>query len=124
MAEGILRQVFGNDYEVFSAGTMPSIVRPEAIKAMAEIDIDISKHRSKSVDEFASREIDYVLTVCDNAKENCPFFPALTRLIHHACADPAEVVGDEEIRLAAFRNVRDNINAYARNEFSDNIRDH
>jgi arsenate reductase len=121
MAEGILRDVLGNNYEVFSAGTKPSIVRPEAIKAMAEIGIDISQHRSKSVDEFAGREIDYVLTVCDNAKENCPYFPARTRLIHHAFADPVEMKGNEETRLEAFRKVRDEIAVYAKNELSQII---
>lgn len=121
MAEGILRDVLGNNYDVFSAGTKPSIVRPEAIKAMAEIGIDISQHRSKSVDEFAGREIDYVLTVCDNAKENCPYFPARTRLIHHAFADPAEMKGNEETRLEAFRKVRDEIAVYAKNELSQII---
>ncbi len=121
MVEGLLRDLFGDRFEVFSAGTKPSIVRPEAIKAMAEIGIDISHHRSKSVDEFASQEIDYVLTVCDNAKENCPYFPAKTRLVHHAFADPADVEGDEESRLTAFRTVRDAIAAYAKNELSEII---
>lgn len=121
MAEGLLRDVFGDRFEVFSAGTNPSIVRPEAIKAMAEIGIDISSHRSKSVDEFADQEIDYVLTVCDNAKENCPYFPARTRLIHHAFADPAEIEGSEEIRLDAFRSVRDEIAAFAKNELPELI---
>lgn len=116
MAEGIARHLFGDRFEVFSAGTHPSIVRPEAIKAMAEIGIDISGHRSKSVDEFAGREIDYVLTVCDNARENCPYFPARTKVIHHSFDDPAAVEGDEETRLAAFRQVRDHIREYAENE--------
>lgn len=121
MAEGILRNEFGNEFEVFSAGTKPSIVRPEAIMVMSEINIDISGHRSKSVDEFADREIDYVLTVCDNAKENCPYFPAGTRLVHHAFADPAVVEASEEKRLAEFRRVRDEMSAYAKNEFSEII---
>ena len=93
-------------------GTEPSIVRPEAIKALAEIGLDISGNRSKSVDEFAGRGIDYVLTVCNNAKENCPYFPAKTKLIHHAFEDPAGVEGDEETRVAAFRQVRDKIREY------------
>jgi arsenate reductase len=84
---------------------------------MAEIGIDISGHRSKSVDEFAAREIDYVLTVCDNAKENCPYFPAKTNLIHHAFEDPAAAKGDEAVRLGAFRRVRDEIAEYLRDEF-------
>ncbi len=116
MAEGIARHLFGDRFEVFSAGTHPSIVRPEAIMAMAEIGIDISGHRSKSVDEFSDREIDYVLTVCDNARENCPYFPARTKVIHHSFDDPATVEGDEDTRLTAFRDVRDHIREFAENE--------
>ncbi|MDM7922737.1 MAG: arsenate reductase ArsC [Pyrinomonadaceae bacterium] len=123
MAEGILRGLFGDRFEVYSAGTHPSIVLPWAIQALAEIGIDISHHRSKSVDEFAGREIDYVLTVCDNARENCPYFPAKTQLIHHAFDDPAFVPGDEETRLAAFRRVRDKILSYAETEFAQIIKD-
>jgi arsenate reductase len=102
MAEGLLKHICQNEYEVYSAGTKPSIVRPEAIKVLQEIGIDISDNRSKSVDEFADKEIDYVLTVCDNAKENCPYFPAQTQRIHKSFADPASVEGDEEMRIAAF----------------------
>jgi arsenate reductase len=90
MAEGLLKHITNAKYEVYSAGTKPSIVRPEAIKVLQEIGIDISGNRSKSVDEFAGKEIDYVLTVCDNAKENCPYFPAKTKVIHHSFEDPAE----------------------------------
>jgi arsenate reductase len=114
MAEGLLKHICQNKYDVYSAGTHPSIVRPEAIKALAEIGIDISGNRSKSVDEFAGFEIDYVLTVCDNAKENCPYFPAKTKLVHHSFDDPAAVEGDEETRVAAFRKVRDEIMEYLR----------
>ena len=117
MAEGLLKHITNSVYSVESAGTKPSIVRPEAIKTLAEIGIDISNNRSKSVDEFVSEEIDYFLTVCDNAKENCPYFPAKTRLIHHSFADPAEVDGDEEARLNAFRKVRDEIREYFENDF-------
>lgn len=117
MAEGLLKHITQNKYEIDSAGIKPSIVRPEAIKALAEIGIDISKNRSKSVDEFASQEIDYVLTVCDNAKENCPYFPAKTKLIHHSFEDPAEIEGDEETRLASFRKVRDEIKEYFETDF-------
>ena len=113
MAEGIIRHLYGDRFEVFSAGTHPSRVRPEAIRAMAEIGIDISGHRSKSVEEFAGREIDYVLTVCDNARENCPYFPARTKVIHHSFDDPATVEGDEETRLSAFRRVRDKIHEFS-----------
>lgn len=121
MAEGLLQHICGDAYVVHSAGTHPSSVRPEAIKALDEIGIDISQNRSKSVDEFAGQEIDYVLTVCDNAKENCPYFPARTRLVHHAFDDPAVVEGDEETRLAAFRRVRDEISDYLRSEYSQII---
>ncbi len=117
MAEGLLKHITKNEYETDSAGTKPSIVRPEAIKALAEIGIDISENRSKSAEEFANEEIDYVLTVCDNAKENCPYFPAKTKLIHHSFEDPAKVEGDEETRLNAFRKVRDEIREYFENDF-------
>jgi len=112
MAEGLLKHICQNKYNVHSAGTKPSIVRPEAIKALEEIDIDISDNQSKSIDEFAGMEIDYVLTVCNNAQENCPYFPAKTKHIHHAFEDPADVVGDEEARVNAFRKVRDQIKDY------------
>ncbi|HEX8247554.1 MAG TPA: arsenate reductase ArsC [Pyrinomonadaceae bacterium] len=114
MAEGLLKHITKGEYEVFSAGTKPSIVRPEAIRVLAEIGIDISANRSKSVDEFADAEIDYVLTVCDNARENCPYFPAQTSLIHHSFEDPAAVEGDEKNRLEAFRKVRDELEKYLR----------
>ena len=117
MAEGLLKYICQNKYEVFSAGTKPSIVRPEAIKVLREIGIDITNNRSKSVDEFVNQEIDYVFTVCDNAKENCPYFPAKTKLIHHSFVDPAEIEGDEGTRLAAFRQVRDEIKKYLENDF-------
>ncbi|CAN5515982.1 arsenate reductase ArsC [soil metagenome] len=117
MAEGLLKHICQNKYEIFSAGTKPSIVRPEAIKVLQEIRVDISNNRSKSVDEFVNKEIDYVLTVCDNAKENCPYFPAQTKLIHRPFADPAEVEGNEETRLAAFRRMRNEIEEYLKNDF-------
>jgi arsenate reductase len=112
MAEGLLKHISQYKYDVFSAGTKPTIVRPEAIKALREIGIDISGNRSKSADEFAHLEIDYVLTVCDNAQENCPYFPARTERIHKSFEDPASVEGDEEVRLSAFRRVRDAIKTY------------
>jgi arsenate reductase (thioredoxin) len=117
MAEGLLKHITQSKYEINSAGTKPSIVRPEAIKALAEIGIDISNNRSKSVNEFINDEIDFVLTVCDNAKESCPYFPAKTKLIHHSFEDPAEAQGDEETRLNAFRKIRDEIKVYFENDF-------
>jgi arsenate reductase len=110
MAEGILRHDGGARFEVHSAGTRASFVRPEAIQAMREIGIDISHHRSKSVDEFAGQEFDYVITVCDHANEICPVFPGRTRRIHQSFEDPpAPGVGDDEFRLSVFRRVRDEI---------------
>jgi arsenate reductase (thioredoxin) len=112
MAEGLLRHDAGERFDVESAGTKPSRLRPEAVAAMRELGIDISGHRSKSVDEFAGRQFDYVLTVCDNAKESCPIFPGHTVTIHHNFEDPAALQGPEESRLAAFRRVRDEIREY------------
>lgn len=109
MAEGLLRHDGGQQFEVLSAGTKPSHVRPEAIKVMGELGIDISGHRSKSVDEFAGQEFDYVITVCDSVKEQCPIFPGKTKRIHWSFDDPASAEGDEDARHAVFRRVRDEI---------------
>src|ERR1041385_7696158 len=89
MAEGILRDLAGDRFDVESAGIEPSHVRPEAIEAMREIGIDISSHRSKSVDEFVDQQFDYIITVCDNAKETCPVFPGNAKRIHWSFDDPA-----------------------------------
>lgn len=109
MAEALLRHDAGDRFEVASAGVEPSHVRPQAIEAMREIGIDISGHRSKSVDEFTGQEFDYVITVCDHANEGCPVFPGKTRRIHWSFEDPAAAQGDEAARLAVFRRVRDEI---------------
>ena len=114
MAEGLLRHDGGAGFEVASAGTKPSHVRPEAVAAMREIGIDILTHRSKSVDEFAGQAFDYVITVCDNARESCPVFPAATKRIHWSLDDPAAVQGSEEQRLAEFRRVRDQLRSLLR----------
>ena len=109
MAEGLFRAEGGGGFEVCSAGTKPSSVRPEAIAVMKEIEIDISGQRSKSVDEFSGQLMDYVVTVCDNARDNCPLFPAGTKRIHWSFEDPAAVQGSEGERLAAFRRIRNQI---------------
>lgn len=114
MAEGLLKHMAGERFEVHSAGTEPSSVRPEAIAVMKEIGIDISGNRSKHVDEFDGQPFDYVLTVCDNAARNCPVWPGRARRIHHGFEDPASVPGAPEERLAAFRRVRDQIANYLR----------
>ena len=109
MAEGLLRHDAGNQFEVASAGVDPSSVRSEAIEVMRQIGIDISGHRSKSVDEFAGQEFDYVITVCDNANQNCPIFPGNTKRIHWSIDDPAAVEGDDAAKLAFFRRVCDEL---------------
>jgi arsenate reductase len=114
MAEGLLRHDAGDLFEVSSAGTAPSSVRPEAIAAMRELGIDISGHRSKSVSEFAGQQFDIVLTVCDNARETCPIYLPAVRRLHHSFDDPAAVDGTEEERLAAFRRVRDELRVFLR----------
>jgi arsenate reductase (thioredoxin) len=107
MAEGWLRDLAGDRFDVSSAGTHPSSVNPLAIEAMRERGIDISAHRSKSVREFVSLPFDYVITVCDAAAEACPIFPGPAQRIHWSFPDPAAVQGDYDMRLAAFRDVRD-----------------
>jgi arsenate reductase len=111
MAEGVLRHDAGDRFEVFSAGVEPSRVRPEAITVMNEVGIDVSGHRSKHVNEFEGQKFDYVLTVCDNARESCPIFPG-TISIHHSFADPAALQGSEQQQLAMFRKIRDEIRHY------------
>lgn len=107
----LLRHDAGDRFEVESAGTKPSQV-PEAMAVMRELGIDISRHRSKSVDEFAGQSFDYVLIVCDKAKETCPIYPGHANRLHHDFEDPAATRGPEEERLAAFRRIRDEIREY------------
>jgi arsenate reductase len=118
MAEGLLRHDAGERFDVESAGTKPSIVRPEAIVAMKELGIDISGHRSKSVDEFEGEQFDYVITVCDNAKESCPVFFGPVKRLHHSFDDPPTMSeGTDEERLAIFSRVRGELRTYL-NEFA------
>ena len=114
MAEGLLRARGGSDYEAMSAGTHPRGIHPLAITVMAELGIDISPaegHRSKNLDEFIGQPIDLVVTVCDEAAEECPFFPGARRQEHWGFPDPSAVTGTDEERLAAFRQARDAIAA-------------
>jgi arsenate reductase len=111
MAEGLLRHHGADRFSVESAGTQPSRVRAEAISVMQELGIDISGQRSKSVDEFLGDAFDYVITVCDNAKQYCPVFPGGARYIHWSIDDPAAVQGSDEERNAAFRRARDELAA-------------
>ena len=112
MAEGLLKHMAGDRFEVYSAGTEPGSVRHEAIAVMKEIGIDISGNRSKNVNEFKGEVFDYVLTVCDNARETCPVYPGHTNRLHQSFEDPAAVRGSEEERLSAFRRIRDQIKSY------------
>jgi arsenate reductase (thioredoxin) len=114
MAEGLLRHDARDRFEVFSAGVKPSTVRPEAIAVMRELGIDLTGHRSKHVDEFAGQSFDYVLTICDHARESCPIFPGGAIMIHRSFADPADFKGSEQERLSLFREVRDRIREYLR----------
>jgi len=110
MAEGLVNHFRGGLWEAFSAGTEPSgYVHPLAIKAMAELDIDISDHRSKSVDEFRDMAFDVVITVCDHAAENCPLWLGSGNVHHIGFPDPADATGSEEERMAVFRRVRDGL---------------
>lgn len=121
MAEGILRHDGGEGFEVHSAGVKPGSVRPEAIRAMSEIGIDISGHRSKSVDEFAGQEFDYVITVCDNARETCPVFPGKANPIHRSIEDPPPPgVKSAEETIAVFRRVRDEIREWMKGFIAGN----
>jgi arsenate reductase len=112
MAEGFLRARGGEAYETLSAGTHPRSIHPLAIRAMADVGIDISPaagHRAKGMDEFAGQTIDLVVTVCDDAAEECPFFPGARRQEHWGFPDPSAATGTEEERLQVFRRVRDAI---------------
>ncbi len=117
MAEGLLRARYGDRFRVLSAGTEPGGVNPFAIKAMAEVDIDISGHTSDHVDEYVSEPLEYVVTVCDSAKEACPYVPALKKNIHKSFPDPSAATGSDEDKLAAFRTVRDQIATWLDEEF-------
>ena len=118
MAEGLLRNMAGDRFEVFSAGTRPVGLNPLAVEVLREIGIDISHQRSKSVEEFAGRDFDFIITVCDNARESCPVFPGNGQRIHHNFPDPAAFSGCRQ--SAAFRQVRDLIRPW----LEQFIRDH
>ena len=110
MAEGLLRHMSGDRYEVFSAGTRPVGLNPNAVEAMREIGIDISGQRSKSVDEFVDQQFDYVITVCDNARESCPIFPGPGQRIHQSFEDPSAATPAQQLEV--FRRIRDAIAAW------------
>jgi arsenate reductase len=136
MAEGLLRRVYGDKYEVFSAGSNPTRVNPFAVKVMAEIGIDISQQTSKSIEEFRNKEIDLVVSVCkSSAKLTCSLcsspivmgrpeiinttIPGTKHYLHHGFEDPSEVEGNDEEKLNAFRRIRDNIKQWIIDSFAD-----
>ena len=109
LVEGLLRHEAGDRFEVFSAGTKPTKLRPEAIAVMQELGIDISQQRSKSADDLLGQKFDYVITVCDNARESCPVFPGPALYLHWSLEDPATARGSEDERKLVFRRIRDEI---------------
>ncbi len=109
MAEGLLRDRYGDRYEVHSAGTNPGGVNPVAVDVMEEIGIDISGHRSAPVDAYEDTPLDIVVTVCDDAADNCPYIPARKKNLHQGFDDPSAVMGPDDEKRAAFRRVRDEL---------------
>ncbi len=109
MAEGLANHYFGEWVEAYSAGTEATFVKPHAIKVMEEIGIDMSTHFSKTVYHFENETFDYIITVCDHAKETCPFFPGGKNYLHQSFPDPSDINGDDEAKTEAFRKSRDEI---------------
>jgi arsenate reductase len=116
MAEGLLRQMASDRFEVHSAGTEATLVRPLAIRAMDEIGIDICGQESKTLDRYLEEPFDYVITVCDDADEACPFFPGARNRLHWSFEDPSRTEGSEAERLVIFRRVRDEIREHIKQE--------
>jgi len=121
IAEGYLRHFAGDKAEVYSAGVETHGVNPKAIETMKEDGIDISNHTSNNVNEYRNINFDFVITVCDNAKERCPFFPTTAKKFHHNFTDPAKAKGTEEEIKEQFRQVRQQIKEYSRNFVKENL---
>ena len=121
IAESYLHHFAGDKAEVYSAGLETHGVNPRAIETMAEDGIDISKHTSNSMDEYRDIDFDFVITVCDNAKERCPFFPSMAKKFHHNFPDPAKAVGSEEEIKQQFREVRQQIKEYGEEFIKNNL---
>lgn len=116
IAEGFLNSMFGSKYQAFSAGLEKTRVNPYAVEVMKELGIDLSKHNSKTINEFSDEEFDIVVTVCDNARENCPYFPG-KKVIHKSFKDPSEFEGNIVDNLKVFRETRDEIKKWITSEF-------
>jgi len=121
IAEGYLRRFAGDKAQIYSAGVETHGVNPKAITVMKEDGVDISGHTSNNIDEYRDIDFDYVITVCDNAKENCPFFPTMAKKFHQNFPDPAKATGADEEVLDSFRNVRQMIKDYAEKFVAENI---
>ena len=119
MAEALLRVLYGERYEAYSAGTQPSKINPYAIKVMAEIGIDISKHCSKSIEELHNMKFDYVVTVCDHVKETCPFFPGGGKYFYKGFEDPSELKGEDIEIMIGFRRIRNEIKEWIEKTFGE-----
>jgi arsenate reductase (thioredoxin) len=117
IAESFLNALSGDRYEAFSAGTAPTTVNPYAIKVMQEAGMDIAHHRSKGVEEFVGQKFDYIVTVCDDAKEVCPFFPGGANRIHKSFSDPSSCEGSEQEILDCVRRIRDEIKEWVARSF-------
>ena len=119
MAEGFIRAMYSDQYNVLSGGTEPSEVNPYAIRAMEEIGIDISNQRAKNINQFLDEKLDYVVTVCDKANEACPFFPGAKSYIHKGFIDPSQAQGSEMEIMAVFRRVRDEVKRWIEETFGN-----
>ena len=117
MAEGLMNALYADNFEAYSAGTHPTEVNPHSVKALAEMGIDISKNRAKDLSAYAGQKFDYVITVCDNAKEECPYFPGAKKQLHVSFDDPSRLQGSEEEIMHGFRRVRNEIKDWMKKEF-------
>jgi arsenate reductase len=117
MAEALISAKCGDRYEAFIAGNEPTKVQQCAIAVMAEVGIDISAHRAKSLDEYLDTSFDYVVTMCADAQENCPIFPGGAEYLHHAFVDPVPALGSDNDQCASFRRVRDQIKEWLEETF-------
>ncbi|KAA0130353.1 arsenate reductase ArsC [Chryseobacterium sp. SN22] len=121
IAEGYLRYFAGDRAEIYSAGIETHGLNPEAVATMKEDGIDISRHTSNHIDEYRHLDFDFVITVCDHAKENCPYFPSKTKSFHQNFPDPAKAMGRKEEICHAFKNVREEIKKYCENFIKENL---
>ena len=117
MAEAFLNALYPNKYQAFSAGTEPGTINPYVVKVMAELGFDLANNKTKGVSEFQNQKIDYVVTVCNSAKEHCPFFPGAKNYLHHGFTDPSSFTGTEADILAQVRTVRDGIKSWLEETF-------